>query len=190
MPQDMKFRIQKILDTYNIDIFTIMESNLSDDKLTYYQFSGYILHLLPKDQQAASGILTGVKEGLASRYEIIKSMSSMQDICEVIRLDVWKSQNDFKMYAVYSPPQKRFYLELFNISYKTLLLEDFNAHSKRWGYGNRNTAGKEIKDILNSSPLKLTAVRILLHTFSTLKPEQRLTCLWFQATSASSHNVK
>nr|CDS26864.1 pol protein [Hymenolepis microstoma] len=30
-------------------------------------------------------------------------------------------------------------------------LGDFNAHSTRWGYKNRNTAGKEIEDILHSS---------------------------------------
>nr|CUU98279.1 hypothetical transcript [Hymenolepis microstoma] len=34
MSQEKKIQIQKILDAYNVDIFTIMESNLTDDKLT------------------------------------------------------------------------------------------------------------------------------------------------------------
>nr|CDS32053.1 hypothetical protein HmN_000402600 [Hymenolepis microstoma] len=51
MSQEKKIQIQKILDAYNVDIFTIMESNLTDDKLTYYQFTGYTLHLQPKYRQ-------------------------------------------------------------------------------------------------------------------------------------------
>ncbi|VDN99768.1 unnamed protein product [Rodentolepis nana] len=56
-----------------------MEANLSDDNLKYYQFSGYTLYNLPKYRQVASGILTGVKEGLTSHYDMIKSMGSTQD---------------------------------------------------------------------------------------------------------------
>ncbi|VDO02920.1 unnamed protein product, partial [Rodentolepis nana] len=33
-------QVQKIQQTYNVDIFTIMEANISDDKLKYYQFPG------------------------------------------------------------------------------------------------------------------------------------------------------
>nr|CDS26585.1 hypothetical protein HmN_000148200 [Hymenolepis microstoma] len=132
-----------------------MASNLTDDKLTYFQLPDYTLHLLPKDRQVASGILTRVKEGLTSHCEIIKSMGSMQDICEIIRLNVWKSQSHFKIYAVYNPPQNRPNFDLLNISYKTVVLGDFNAHSTRWGYKNRNTAWKAIEDIFNNSPLEL-----------------------------------
>nr|CDS26194.1 hypothetical protein HmN_000134700 [Hymenolepis microstoma] len=106
---------------HNIHIFTIMESNLRDDNLTYYQFPGHTLPLLPNDRQVASGILTGVNVGLTSHCEIIKSIYSMQDICEIVRLNIWKSQNHFKI----------------------------------WTYEGRNTAGKEIEDIINSSPLEL-----------------------------------
>nr|CDS26299.1 hypothetical protein HmN_000654800 [Hymenolepis microstoma] len=59
------------------------------------------------------------------------------------------------MYAVYDPPQNRANFDFLNISNKTIVLGGFNAHSIRWDYKNRNTAGKEIEDILNSSPLGL-----------------------------------
>nr|CDS26076.1 hypothetical protein HmN_000641600 [Hymenolepis microstoma] len=36
-----------------------------------------------------------------------------------------------------------------------MALGDFNAHCTIWSYKNRNTAGKEIEDIYNSSPLEL-----------------------------------
>nr|CDS33115.1 hypothetical protein HmN_000485000 [Hymenolepis microstoma] len=50
MSQDKKIQTQNILVTYNIDIFTIMESKHTDDKLTHYRFPGYTVHLLPKDR--------------------------------------------------------------------------------------------------------------------------------------------
>nr|CDS35174.1 hypothetical protein HmN_001002100 [Hymenolepis microstoma] len=59
------------------------------------------------------------------------------------------------MHAVCNPPQNRPNFHLLNISYKTIVLRDFSAHSTRWDYKNRNTARKEIEDILNSSPLEL-----------------------------------
>ncbi|VDO09334.1 unnamed protein product [Rodentolepis nana] len=44
MSQDQKIQVQKILQTYDENILTIMEANLSDDKLKYYQFPGYTLY--------------------------------------------------------------------------------------------------------------------------------------------------
>ncbi|VDO02082.1 unnamed protein product [Rodentolepis nana] len=129
-----KIQVQKILQTYDVDIFTIMEANILDDKLKCYQFLGYTLYNLPKYRQVASGILTGVNEGLTSHYDLIKSMGLTQDKCEIIRLNVWKCQNQFKIYAVYNPPQNCLNFEFLIISTKTMVLGDFNAHSTRWGY--------------------------------------------------------
>ncbi|VDO05268.1 unnamed protein product [Rodentolepis nana] len=140
---------------YDVDIFTIMEANISDDKLKHYQFTGYTLYLLPKHRQVASGILTGVKVGLTSHCDLIKSMGSTQDKCEIIRLNVWKCQNQFKIYAIYNPPKNCPNFYFLTISYKTVVLGDFNAHSTRWGYKDTNIAGKEIEDMLNSNPLEL-----------------------------------
>jgi hypothetical protein len=39
-----------------------METNLTAEKLIYYQLSGYTLYRLPKYRQVASGILTGGKQ--------------------------------------------------------------------------------------------------------------------------------
>ncbi|VDO08074.1 unnamed protein product [Rodentolepis nana] len=208
MSQDKKIQIGEILHTYDIDIFTIMEANLTDDKLKYYHFPGFTLYLPPKDRQVESEILTGekegltshydpdwsnkdgltshydlsgVKEGLTSHYDLIgekegltshydpiKSMGSTQDICEIIRLIVWKCQSHFTVYAIYNPPQNspKFDLlnishlnspkfDLLNISHKTVVLGHFNAHSTRRGYKNTSITGNEIKDLLNSNPLEL-----------------------------------
>ncbi|VDO05667.1 unnamed protein product [Rodentolepis nana] len=132
-----------------------MEAKISDDKLKYYQFPGYILYNLPKYRQVASGILTGVKEGLTSNYHLIKSMGSTKDICEIIRLNVWKCQNHFKVYAVYNSPQNCPNFDFLNISHKNVVLEDFNAHSNIWSYKDIYIAGIEIEDMLNSNPLEL-----------------------------------
>ncbi|VDN97657.1 unnamed protein product [Rodentolepis nana] len=62
MSPDKKIQVQKILQTYDVDIFTIIETNISEGKLKYYRFPGYTLYNLPKYRQVVSGILTGVKE--------------------------------------------------------------------------------------------------------------------------------
>ncbi|VDO16578.1 unnamed protein product [Rodentolepis nana] len=67
MSPDKRIQVQKILQNYDVDIFTIMEANISNDKLKYYRFPGYTLYILPKYRQVASEILTGVKEGLTFR---------------------------------------------------------------------------------------------------------------------------
>nr|CDS26966.1 pol protein [Hymenolepis microstoma] len=60
------------------------------------------------------------------------------------------------MYAVYNPPQNRPNFELLNISHKTIVRGDFNAHSTRWGYKNRDTVGKEIEEIIHSDEDRAT----------------------------------
>nr|CUU00435.1 hypothetical transcript [Hymenolepis microstoma] len=52
-------------------------------------------------------------------------------------------------------PRNRPNFDLLNISHKTIVPGNCNAHFTRWGYKSRNTAGKEIEDILNSSSLEL-----------------------------------
>ncbi|VDO01409.1 unnamed protein product [Rodentolepis nana] len=137
------------------DIITIMEANISDEKLKYQQFPGYTLYLLTKYRQVARGNLTGVKEGLTSHYDLIK---------------------------IYNPPQNCPNFDFLNISHNTIVLGDFNAHSTGWGYKDTKIAGKEIEDMLNSNPLKLicsnedpatyfnlfTAMRIRLHIYKLI----------------------
>ena len=155
MSQDKKTQLQKIMAQYDVDVFTIMEANLTDDMLMNYRFKGYTLYLLPKYRQIASGILTGVRETLTASFEITKEMGYSQDLCEIITLNVWKNQNHFKIYAVYNPPQNKPSFDCLNISHKTILIGDFNAHSIKWGYISNNAAGKEIEELLNSTELEL-----------------------------------
>ncbi|VDN97642.1 unnamed protein product [Rodentolepis nana] len=48
MSQDKEIQVQKILQSYDVDVFTIKEANISDDKLKFYQFPGYTLYNLPQ----------------------------------------------------------------------------------------------------------------------------------------------
>ncbi|VDO03263.1 unnamed protein product [Rodentolepis nana] len=82
-------------------------------------------------------------------------MGSKQEMCEIIRLNAWKCQNHFKIYVVYIPPQNCPNFDFLNISHKTVVLGDFNAHSTRWDYKDTNIAGKEIEDMVNSNSLEL-----------------------------------
>ncbi|GFV10913.1 hypothetical protein TNCV_4706781 [Trichonephila clavipes] len=42
------------LKTHDIDAFTIMEANLTNDKQKYFSFKGYFLYILPKSRRVAS----------------------------------------------------------------------------------------------------------------------------------------
>ncbi|GFS67112.1 hypothetical protein NPIL_603231, partial [Nephila pilipes] len=55
-----------------IDIFSIMESDLASKNLKYYSLKGYSLYVLPKLRQVASSILIGVKKELAADFCIMK----------------------------------------------------------------------------------------------------------------------
>nr|CDS29291.1 pol protein [Hymenolepis microstoma] len=59
------------------------------------------------------------------------------------------------MCVVYNPPHNRPNFDLLSITYKTVVLGDFNIHSTKWDHKNRITAGKVIEDVLNSSRLEL-----------------------------------
>ncbi|GFU62054.1 hypothetical protein TNCV_4892731 [Trichonephila clavipes] len=87
LPQVKKHELVKNLATYDIDVLTVMESNLDLEKLKYFTFKGYSLFLPPKSRQVASGILTGVKESLTARFKIFIDMCHDSDISEVTYLE-------------------------------------------------------------------------------------------------------
>ena len=62
--QAKKTELAHTLTSQNIDVFTIMEANLTHDDLSYYHFNGYTLHLLQKFRQIASGILDGIRDNV------------------------------------------------------------------------------------------------------------------------------
>ncbi|GFS33876.1 hypothetical protein TNIN_28841 [Trichonephila inaurata madagascariensis] len=45
----------------DIDVFTIMEANLTTENLKYHPFKGFFLYMLAKSRQVARGILISVK---------------------------------------------------------------------------------------------------------------------------------
>lgn len=44
---------------------------------------------------------------------------------------------------------------LINVNRKTIVIGDFNAHSQKWGYKDRNLAGDAVEDFLGSNNLEL-----------------------------------
>jgi hypothetical protein len=68
---------------------------------------------------------------------------------------VWKQGNNFTIYAVYSSPNNQPDFTSLNVTTKTIVIGDSNAHSTKWGYKDTNTAGKEMEDLLNTSTLEL-----------------------------------
>ncbi|GFT28189.1 hypothetical protein NPIL_101211 [Nephila pilipes] len=52
-----------------VDVFAIMEINLTNEQLKFPPFPGYMTYLLPKFRQVASGILVRIKRGLTIDFE-------------------------------------------------------------------------------------------------------------------------
>ena len=79
MSQNKKTELHANLVKHNVDIFAIMEANLTAEKLIYYQLSGYTFYSLPKYRQVASGILIGVSKSLCAEFKIVKEMGNSED---------------------------------------------------------------------------------------------------------------
>ncbi|GFX49465.1 uncharacterized protein TNCV_4901071 [Trichonephila clavipes] len=92
-----------ILISQDIDVFIIVEANLSHDSLKLHTFGPYCTKILPKTRRIASGILVGVRKGLISDFHEISNLSSYNG-AEIIKLDAWKRKRHFKVYGCYSPP--------------------------------------------------------------------------------------
>lgn len=67
----------------NINIFALLEANLTDETLKYFSFPGYSLYLLPKYWKISSGILEGVKSSLITDFAICKEMEESEDKSEI-----------------------------------------------------------------------------------------------------------
>ncbi|GFT48728.1 probable RNA-directed DNA polymerase from transposon BS [Trichonephila clavipes] len=144
-----------ILISQDIDVFIIVEANLSHDSLKLHTFGTYCTKILPKSRRIASGILVGVRKGLISDFQEISNLSSYNG-AEIIKLDVWKLKRHFKVYGCYSPPgNTKLDFSLLTFTSKTILCGDFNAHSKRWNYSDLNSAGKVIEDLLIADQMEL-----------------------------------
>ncbi|GFV83855.1 probable RNA-directed DNA polymerase from transposon BS [Trichonephila clavipes] len=144
-----------ILISQDIDVFIIVEANLSHDSLKLHTFGPYCTKILPKSRRIASGILVGVRKGLISDFHEISNLSSYNG-AEIIKLDVWKRKRHFKVYGCYSPPgNTKLDFSLLTFTSKTILCGDFNAHSKRWNYSDLNSAGKVMEDILIADQMEL-----------------------------------
>ncbi|GFX91507.1 probable RNA-directed DNA polymerase from transposon BS [Trichonephila clavipes] len=144
-----------ILISQDIDVFIIVEANLSHDSLKLHTFGPYFTKILPKSRRITSGILVGVRKGLISDFHEISNLSSYNG-AEIIKLDVWKRKRHFKVYGCYSPPgNTKLDFSLLTFTSKTILCGDFNAHSKRWNYSDQNSAGKVMEDLLIADQMEL-----------------------------------
>ncbi|GFS74956.1 hypothetical protein TNCV_1396241 [Trichonephila clavipes] len=152
---EKRTQLMSILISQDIDVFIIVEANLSHDSLKLHTFGPYCTKILPKSRRIASGILVGVRKGLISDFHEISNLSSYNG-AEIIKLDVWKRKRHFKVYGCYSPRgNTKLDFSLLTFTSKTILCGDFNAHSKRWNYSDLNSAGKVMEDLLVADQMEL-----------------------------------
>jgi hypothetical protein len=80
-------------------------------------------------------------------------MGNSEDKSEIVKVIAWKKGNNFTIYDIYSPPNNKPDFTSLYIASKTIMTGDFKAHSPKWGY--KDTTGKEMEDLLNTSDLEL-----------------------------------
>jgi hypothetical protein len=66
------------------------------------------------------------------------------DKAEIIKLNVWKNENHVKVFGIYNPLQNNPALSLLDVTKRTLIVGDFNAHFHDVGYKNINEARTKV----------------------------------------------
>jgi hypothetical protein len=132
--------------------FVSFEANVTEETIKDFHFKNYHLNFIPKSRQIASGILIGTCKSLKHIFSIVKKMNSV-DKTEIIKLNVWKTENHVKVFGIYNPPQNNPALSLLDVTKRTLV-RDFNAHLHDVRYKNINEAGK-MEDFISANNVEL-----------------------------------
>ena len=98
--QDKKTELYNTVSYHKIDVFFVMEANITTENLQKYALKGYVLHNLPKYRQVASGILVRINNSLCAQFQIVKEMGNTDDKAEIVKTEIWKNNSKFSIYAV------------------------------------------------------------------------------------------
>ena len=89
-----------------------------------------------------------------------------------IKIFTQHNQRVLTIHHVYNPPTNLLRIPPIDVKSKTILLGDFNSHSKLWGYKEANPSGKAIEEFIQSNPVKLLNTPLTektLHHYATGK---------------------
>ena len=76
LTQDKKTELYNTVSNHKIDIFFVMEANITTENLKKYELKGYVLHNVLKYRQVASEILVGINNSLCAQFQIVKEMET------------------------------------------------------------------------------------------------------------------
>lgn len=159
-----------VLTRESADVFAIVEAGASTDSLNFYKSKGYVLYSLPRSRQIASGIIVGAKSSITVKFKLLHKMQDNK--FEAVELNLWKNNTRTKFIFAYNPPGNTPLTKILDnaIDKNTIIIGDFNCHSKRWGYRDTDSQGKALEDFLDSSPMSLLLCSG--HTFLSFKGEK------------------
>jgi hypothetical protein len=92
LSQNEKTELHLNLVKHEVEIFAIVEANLTAEKLISYQFNGYTLYSLPRHRQIASGILIGVSNSLCAEFKMVKEMGNSEEKSKIMKVNLWKKE--------------------------------------------------------------------------------------------------
>jgi hypothetical protein len=111
--QAKKTELHKILKGGAIDVLCA-GSLCNRREYRILHFKNYHLNFLSKSRQTASGIFIGTCKPLKHVFSIIKRVIDADKV-EIIKLNVWKSDNYVKIFGIYNHPQKNPALILLDV---------------------------------------------------------------------------
>ena len=91
MTQDKKTELYNTISNHKIDVFFVMEANITSENLQKYLLKEHALHNLSKYRQVASGILVWINNSLCAQFPIVKGMGNTDDKAEIVKTEIWKN---------------------------------------------------------------------------------------------------
>jgi ribonuclease HI len=148
----------KVLHEQKADIFCVSEAascaEKTDKNLKRLSTPNYKIHILERSRPNSSGLIVGVKSSLVSTYYETHKMIVDGDEIEIATLDVWIGKTMTTVHMLYNPPDNSpKALDNIRITDSTILIGDFNAPHKDWGYKETNSVGRDVAEFAYSQAL-------------------------------------
>lgn len=142
-----KVEISKMLNDTRAHVLLLQESL---HQSCNPHISGYTSY--PCTCTNCSGILTYIRNDVQGVVENL----TQSNPTDIQRITIWFEDNKYNIFNIYNPPANKF--DATSIQWtdnKTILCGDFNGHSPRWGYSDRNYTGRSVEELCDSSNLCL-----------------------------------
>ena len=160
--QNKKIELEKLLHDLNVHIVLIQETILPKKlDISFSKYSKTECACKANHNIKCQGIMTLIRKDVTGRVENMTTNG-----IDWQKATIWtKSNTKFTVHNFYCPPDTTTELPLlYDITRRTILAGDFNAHMPELGYDRYNNMGREIEALCNGKPINLLQSKQTLPT--------------------------